>query len=161
MFRTISSGALVLLLAATFASAVAGAEQRPMKGTFSASPATVDQRCGPDALTIAFTIEGVATHLGRFTGSGSNCTEFDFFFDSAAIWDGLTIIEAADGSTLTLDATGLQEAPVDGVASYSHTDNVLGGTGRFANASGVLTISGLINFNTGSVTGTVQGWLSY
>ncbi|CAN5597244.1 hypothetical protein BH23CHL7_BH23CHL7_22260 [soil metagenome] len=161
MFRRISGGALALLLAATFALPAAAGQQRPMKGTFSGSPAAVDPRCGPDALTIAFTLQGVATHLGRFTGSGSNCTEFDFFLDSAAIWEGLTIIKAADGSTLTLDATGLQQAPVDGIASYSHTDNVLGGTGRFANATGVLTISGQINFNTGSVTGTVEGWLSY
>ena len=161
MFTRTSSGVLVLLLAATLALPAAAAVQRPMKGTFSGSPAAVEQRCGANALTIAFALEGVATHLGSFTGSGSNCTEFDFFVDSAAIWDGLTIIEAADGSTLTLDATGLQDAPVDGIASYSHTDNVLSGTGRFANATGVLVISGLINFNTGSVTGTVEGWLSY
>ena len=155
------TGVAALLLAGTMALPVAASEQRPMKGSFSGAPAGTEQRCGPNALTIAFTISGVATHLGKFTGTGSNCTEPDFFADEAAIWDGITVIEAADGSTLTLDATGLQQAPVNGVALYSHIDNVLSGTGRFANAAGVLTISGSIDFTTGAVSGTVEGWLSY
>lgn len=160
MVRTFA-GFLSLLLVAMLALPVAGAEQRPMKGSFSGSPAAVEQRCGANALTIAFTLEGVGTHLGRFTGSGSNCTEPDFFMDSAAIWDGVTVIEAADGSTITLSADGLQEAPVNGVAAYSHTDRVLGGTGRFADAEGELTVRGRIDFTTGTITGTVEGWLSY
>jgi hypothetical protein len=160
MTRTIA-GVIALLLAATLALPAAAGVQRPMKGSFSGAPAGTEQRCGPDALTIAFTLSGTATHLGKFTGSGSNCTEPDFFADEAAIWDGLTVIEAADGSTLTLDATGLQQAPVNGVALYSHTDNVLSGTGRFANAEGVLTVSGSIDFTTGTISGTVEGWLSY
>jgi hypothetical protein len=160
MVRTIT-GILALLLIAMLALPTAASEQRPMKGTFSGIPAGTEQRCGANALTIAFTLSGVATHLGKFTGSGSNCTEPDFFSDAVEIWDGITVIEAADGSTLTLDAVGMQQAPVDGVAAYSHTDTVLGGTGRFADAEGVLTVSGLIDFTTGTVSGTVEGWLSY
>ncbi len=48
-----------------------------------------------------------------------------------------------------------------GVASYTHTDTVIGGTGRFANAAGVLVLTGTIDFSTLAATGTVTGWLSY
>ncbi len=70
-------------------------------------------------------------------------------------------IRAADGSTLTLTAEGSQSAPVAGVASYTHTDTVVSGTDRFAEAAGVLVLTGTIDFSTFAVTGSVNGWLSY
>jgi hypothetical protein len=50
---------------------------------------------------------------------------------------------------------------VAGVASYTHTDTVVSGTGRFADAAGVLVLTGTIDFSTFGVTGSVYGWLSY
>jgi hypothetical protein len=38
---------------------------------------------------------------------------------------------------------------------------VTGGSGRLADATGVWSLSGTINFLTGEVEGTVDGWLSY
>lgn len=106
-------------------------------------------------------MSGVATHLGLFTGTGTNCTEYTLATEAVAIWDGIVTIRAADGSTLTLTAEGSQSAPVAGVASYADTDTVIGGTGRFADAAGVLILTGTIDFSTFAVTGTVSGWLSY
>lgn len=151
-----------LILVVALAAPVAASQQRPMAGTFTGAPTAElpEQRC-PGALTIGFVISGTATHLGHFGGTGTNCTEFTFTTEAVAIWDGVVVIEAADGSTLTLVAEGGQDAPVNGVASYSHVDTVVDGTGRFAGAEGVMTISGTIDFTTFQISGSVSGWLSY
>jgi len=154
------AGLVGLILVGALAAPMSASQQRPMEGTFTGAPALAEQRC-PDALTIGHEVAGTATHLGRFTGRGTNCTEFTFATESVAIWDGIVVIEAADGSTLLLTAEGRQEAPVDGVATYAHVDTVVGGTGRFADAEGVITVSGSIDFATFEITGSVSGWLSY
>ena len=154
------AGIAGLILVAALAAPIAASQQRPMEGTFTGAPALAEQRC-PGALTIGHEVSGTATHLGKFTGSGTNCTEFTFATESVAIWDGIVVIEAADGSTLILTAEGRQEAPVNGVATYAHVDTVVGGTGRFADAAGVITVSGSIDFATFEITGSISGWLSY
>lgn len=157
-----TAGIVAILLVGALAAPVAAAQQRPMEGTFSGAPLPElpEQRCA-GALTIGFAISGTATHLGQFAGTGTNCTEFTFTTEAVAIWDGIVIVEAADGSTLVLHSEGGQDEPVNGVATYSHVDTVVGGTGRFADAEGVMTVSGTINFTTFLVTGSISGWLSY
>ena len=154
------AGVVGLILVGALAAPTTASQQRPMEGTFTGAPALAEQRC-PDALTIGHEVSGTATHLGKFTGSGTNCTEFTFATESVAIWDGIVVIEAADGSTLLLTAEGRQEAPVNGVATYAHVDTIVGGTGRFADAAGVITVSGSIDFATFQITGSISGWLSY
>ena len=77
------------------------------------------------------------------------------------ILDGIATLSAADGSTLTTAFAGGQDAPVGGVATYSHDHRVIAGTGRFADADGQFTVTGTIDFGTFTVDGTVNGWLSY
>lgn len=161
MKRSILSAGLALAVALGTVLPAAAAEQRPFSGEFTGFGIQAVQRCGPAALTIGHEVSGVATHLGRFTGTGTNCTEFIFATEAVEIWDGIVTIEAADGSTLTLSAEGSQSVPVAGVASYTHTDTVVAGTGRFADAAGVLILTGTIDFSTFAVTGTVSGWLRY
>ena len=150
--------ALTLLIGAVLPASAT--EQRPFSGEFTGFGILAEQRC-PGALTIGHEVSGVATHLGRFTGSGTNCTEFTFATEAVAIWDGIITIRGADGSTLTMTSEGSQDAPEAGVASYTQTATVVDGTGRFADAIGVLVLTGTIDFNTFAVTGTVSGWLSY
>jgi hypothetical protein len=160
MRRIAASIGLALLLSVTLVLPVSAGDQRPVNGQFEGSGVEVAQRC-PDALTIGFAINGVLSHLGRMTGGGTNCTEFTLGTESVPIWDGIAIVTAADGSTLTLAYEGQQGAPTNGVATYSHEDTVIDGTGRFAGATGELTISGLIDFADLTVTGSVSGWISY
>jgi hypothetical protein len=160
MTRFIVSTGLALALALGAVVPVAATEQRPFLGEFTGSGVVAEQRC-PGALTIGHEVSGVATHLGRFTGAGTNCTEFTLATEAVAIWDGIITIRGADGSTLTMTSEGWQSAPVAGVASYTQTATVTAGTGRFANAAGVLVLTGTIDFSTFAVTGTVSGWLSY
>jgi hypothetical protein len=152
-------GAVTMAIA--FTSAVGAAQARPMTGHFTAAVAPAAQRCGPGALTIGFEIVGVASHLGALTGSGSNCTELTLATSAVEIWDGLATFTAADGSTLTTTSTGTQGAPALGVAAFTTTHVITGGTGRFDAASGVWTVSGTIDFVTGEIGGTVAGSLIY
>jgi hypothetical protein len=153
--------ALVLVLTATVVAPAAANEQRPMQGRFSAAAAPAAQRCGANALTLGFEITGVATHFGVLSGSGTNCTEFSLATSAVAIWDGELMLVAADGSTLMTVSNGTQGAPVAGVAVFVTTHTVTGGTGRFEGAAGVWTVSGTIDFTTGTINGQVSGWLSY
>lgn len=150
-----------LILAASLAAPAAAADQRPMTGQFTAQAAPATPRCGPDALTLGFEIEGVATHLGRLTGAGSNCTEFTLTTNAVAVWDGLATFVAADGSTLSTTSEGTQDAPVAGRAAFDITHTISGGTGRFGGAAGVWEVTGVIDFTTGVIAGRVAGWLSY
>ena len=163
MRRIAASIGLALLLSVALVLPVSAGDQRPVWGQFHGSGVDVAERC-PDALTIGFAIEGTLSHLGRMTGGGSNCTEFTLGTNAVPIWSGIAVVTAADGSTLSLAYEGQQGAPANGVASFYHSDTVVGGTGRFAGATGQLTIEGLINF-TGfpevTVSGTVSGWITY
>lgn len=150
-----------LLLAAALAAPVGAAGQRPMTGQFTAQAGPATPRCGPDALTLGFEIRGTASHLGSLTGTGSNCTEFTLATNAVAVWDGLATFVAADGSTLSSTSEGTQDAPVAGRAVFAITHTISGGTGRFAGATGVWLVTGVIDFTTGGVAGQVAGWVSY
>jgi hypothetical protein len=161
MRHPILAAAAALILALTLALPASAGVRRPMYGQFSGSAIGVDQRCGPGALTIGFAISGAMTHLGHVSGGGNNCTEFTLATDAVAIWDGLVILEAADGSTLRTTYEGGQGVPAAGVATFSHGHTVIGGSGRFQDAAGALTVSGQIDLTTLTVTGIVSGWVSY
>lgn len=151
---------LTLIVGAAVAAPVGAAEQRPMRGQFTAQAGPTEPRCGDD-LTLGFEIRGVASHLGVLIGTGSNCTEWTLATEAVAVWDGRATFVAADGSTLTSVSEGSQDAPVAGVAAFDITHTITGGTGRFAGAAGVWSVTGLIDFTTGGIVGQVDGWLSY
>ncbi len=157
--RFTAVAAIVVLLA--MAAPVAAAEARPASGRFTAQAAPAVQRCGSDALTLGFEIEGVATHLGTFTGSGSNCTEFTLATSAVAIWDGQATFTAADGSTLTTTSIGSQSAPIAGLAEFLVVHDITGGTGRFVGAAGQWTVTGVLDFTTGRLVVSMTGWMSY
>lgn len=150
-----------LLLTAALAGPIAANERRPMHGNYAVAVVPVEQRCGPGALAIGFEGVGIATHLGRMDGAGSNCTTFDLTTDAVAIWDGRATFVGADGSTLSLGYEGAQDAPVDGRATATSTFTVLSGTGRFEGATGTWTSTGVIDFATGQFRGSLSGWISY
>jgi hypothetical protein len=162
---TLSTTIAVALIMALALSVSAG-NQRPFKASFTATGVDVAQRCGANALTLGFAISGTATHTGRFTATGSNCTEFTLLTEAVDIWDGIIVLTAADGSTMTFSSMGSQDAPAGGTAVAHQTLTVESGTGRFADAEGVLDLIAIIDFTqiaNGIVTtsGTVSGWLSY
>lgn len=159
--RFVGSLGVVILLAAALTGPVAAAERRPMHGGYTVDVVPVEQRCGPNALTIGFEGVGIATHLGRLEGTGSNCTTFDLASDAVPIWDGRATFVAADGSSIDMTYEGTQSAPMDGSAVATSTFTVISGTGRFEGATGSWTSSGVIDFITGQFGGSFAGWISY
>ena len=159
--RTAGSLGAVMLLSAALAAPIAAGEQRPMNGHYTIYVVPVEQRCGPNALTIGFEGVGIATHLGRMEGTGSNCTSFNLTTEAVPIWDGLATFVAADGSSITMSYEGAQDAPVNGSATAANTFTVLSGTGRFERANGSWTSSEVIDFTTGIDVGAFSGWISY
>ena len=156
-----TSTVLALALVMAMGASVAAGEQRPMKGRYTISVVPVEQRCGPNALTIGFEGVGIATHLGRMEGTGSNCTSFNLTTDAVPIWDGLATFVAADGSSITMSYEGAQDAPVAGRATAANTFTVISGTGRFEGATGSWTSAEVIDFATGIDVGSFSGWISY
>ena len=135
---------------------------RPFTATvehFSVSLAA-EQRCGGD-LTLALTLTGTATHLGRFSAAGTHCTEPTLTVAAVPVYDGLATFTAADGSTLTVMYEGSQDMPASGVAVVRVEVEVLSGSGRFVGAAGEWTGSGSIDFATFSGEAVLSGWLSY
>lgn len=132
-----------------------------MHGRYTVAVVPVEQRCGPNALTIGFEGVGIATHLGRLEGNGSNCTTFDLATDAVPIWGGLATFVAADGSSVSTTYEGVQDTPVAGRAAVASTFTVVSGTGRFEGATGSWTSSGVIDFTTGQFGGSFSGWITY
>lgn len=160
--RTMTRAMLLAAIAAlVFGSSVVAGERRPMSGGFTIGVVPVEQRCGPNALTIGFSGAGLATHVGRMTGFGSNCTEFSLAGSAVGIWDGVATYVAADGSSITMSYEGTQQAPVAGAAQAVTVNTVVSGTGRFAGAEGSWTDTGTIDFTTGVYVGEISGWISY
>lgn len=150
--------ALVAMLA--MPGTTVAADQRPVRGEFTISLVAASHDCGAD-LPLAFAGDGIVSHLGRMTGSAMHCTEFGLLTESVAVWDGVALFVAADGSTITSNYSGRQDQPVDGVATVVTTHELVGGTGRFSAVDGGWTFTGVVDFNAGASSGTVAGWISY
>ncbi|MEZ4735842.1 MAG: hypothetical protein R3E79_52805 [Caldilineaceae bacterium] len=92
---------------------------------------------------------GNFTHIGKFQG----VVDLEA---STAVWT------AANGDTITNQTTSfvLGEEVTPGVFRYEQTLVITGGTGRFANATGSATATGLINVVTGAYDGVLTGTIS-
>jgi hypothetical protein len=106
----------LVCLVATSAQPQASKQARPFKATAIYTQAGYN-----------FQATGNATHLGKFVGKGS------FYVTSAGkLWVDATWT-AANGDTINLE---FPDWIIDS-ATFSHGEgNIIGGTGRFANASG-------------------------
>lgn len=113
---------------------VQAAEYVPLKGQFAGA--------GAD-------FSGTFTHMGKFQGVVDLAT-------STAVWT------AANGDTVTNQTTAfvLVEEVAPGVFRYEQTLVITGGTGRFANATGSATATGLIDVTTGAYDGKLLGTIS-
>lgn len=122
-------------------------------------------------------IEGTATYLGRFSGTGSTCITSQVAPDSnppftpkgpgpyatAEFTNPLWTLTAANGDELRLEG-------YDSVAVISLTDNslkgagrmrVVGGTGRFEGATGDAAVSGLNDDGVGPDDFSGRGWIRF
>lgn len=158
--RALPALMLVVVLLLSLALPAMAATTRPFRGSFQGVAGFAEPRCGSD-VTLGFAAIGTATHLGRIEGQASNCSDASFPVAAVDVRDGVVTFVAADGSTVTAEYEGVQQAPVNGVAAYSLTMTVVGGTGRFEGASGNWAVNGLLDFIHLTITGAFDGWIAY
>jgi hypothetical protein len=127
--------ALVLVLAAlspASALAKAGGTDRPVKGTaLGAVTATIP------ALHLTADASGVSSHLGKYTGHFEGNGEI---VGGRTLGEGTFTLVAANGDELTGTFTLNGALPSGEVHSLTVVLTITGGTGRFADARGTITI---------------------
>ena len=82
-------------------------------------------------------VSGQATVLGAFTGVQSECVNL-----SNGSYAGTATFTTSTGDTLLTSYTGQTAPLVDGTVFFVETHQVTSGTGRFAAATGTLTVIG-------------------
>jgi hypothetical protein len=120
---------------------------------------TFDGRCSvPSDVVNRFSLEGQATHLGRLTALVEHCVQLDFQTGLGTITDGRITYLAANGDELRSHHEGASEET--GTGSVSHHQYV-GGTGRFAGASGEATSHTVCDRSAGTCVFSLEGVLRY
>lgn len=130
----------------------------PFQGSFTLQSHSVFEP--PITLVITGTEEGTATHLGRFTA-----TSEDRVNTTNNTASGTFNFTAANGDQLWTTTVGTENEFVPpNVSKVTAAATIVGGTGRFAGASGHLTIriTQTIDFATNSATGPgkIEGQLN-
>ena len=169
MKRLLPAAVLLVALAAFGVSAAAadtGGTNRPFEGTIAGSATfPLDATCPFTGRRTWSAASGTASHLGFVTMISNHCTPL-----ANAITGGQMTLVAANGDELHLTYSGTCSAPPFppvGEALTCSTDNVIvGGTGRFADATGEAEITAHVtNAGFGApewpATWTWHGTLSY
>ncbi|HEY6654244.1 MAG TPA: hypothetical protein VI028_08970 [Solirubrobacterales bacterium] len=133
--RAIITASLVLALAALVpasALAKAGGTDRPVKGT------TLGEiTAAVPALDITTDVSGVMTHLGKYTSHFEGTAEI---VGGRTLGEGTFTTVAANGDELTGTFTLNGALPTGQVHTATVVLTITGGTGRFADASGTVTV---------------------
>jgi hypothetical protein len=130
----------------------------PFEGSFTRqSHATFEP---PITLVITGTEAGRATHLGRFTATSEDRVD-----TTIPAGTGTFNFTASNGDELWTATVGVSnESPAPSISNVTLAATIVGGTGRFADATGTLTIrfTETIDFATNSATGsgTIEGQLN-
>jgi hypothetical protein len=122
----------VSALSATTALAKAGGTNRPVKGT-----ALGEVTVPIPSLHLTADASGVLTHLGKYTGHFEGSAEI---VGGRTLGEGTVTLVAANGDELTGTFTLNGALPSGEVHSLTVVLTITGGTGRFADASGTITI---------------------
>lgn len=133
----------------------------PFRGTFTGQSAAVfdcPPTCPPTSFTATGLYEGTATHLGRFTASFTEVVDI-----ASATATGTIDFVAANGDVLHTTTAGSEDGfTPPNISTVSSLATITGGTGRFAGASGTITVrfTQVIDFAAGTaevVSGSLDG----
>ena len=141
---------LNVLVHPTLAAKQAGTRELLLKGSVQA---TETQQVVFPLNHVSLTGSGNATQLGKFTYS----MQAELHIPTLTSPATATFV-AADGSSLFAEGSG-QGTPTGtpGIISIVETLTITGGTGRFADASGDITVQRLVNRATLTSSGTIKG----
>src|SRR5262249_6602706 len=153
-FSTTAGLALAIVVVLGLVGPVAAGEQVPFKGSLEGDVT----RGAVDFPFVDVLVEGTGngTHLGKFTFVFPHTVHIPT--RTAA---GTYYLVAANGDTLTADATGLA-TPIAGTAilHIEETLTIPGGTGQFAGATGSVTVERLYDTVAGMTIGSFEGTIS-
>ncbi len=156
MHKTISAAAAaaVLTLATpTLAAASGGCStviEGSDRGTFITTPRDDTHVVTEDHAT------GHARHVGHYTLDASEVIDLA----TLEVSEGTYTITSASGA-VTGEYAGSAAATADpNVITYHVTGPVLGGSGRFSQATGWLTFDGVANLATGQLCDHLTGWIA-
>ncbi len=96
------------------------------------------------------------THLGKTQFYGEQDINF-----AAGMQSGWRRLTAANGDELHVTHVGTSAATAPGRVSFVAEMTIVGGTGRFAEATGRARGIGVANLTTNSTSVTVDGWIKY
>jgi hypothetical protein len=141
--------------AAPGTSALSHGTALPFEGSFA-----IDTRgstdcpptCPPTTLYVRGTVEGTASHLGRFTAVMENVVAL-----ATGSATGTFTLTSADGDRLLATTVGHEESfQPPNLSTVVGTATITGGTGRFDGASGTFHYrhTGAIDFVRGTATGS-------
>jgi hypothetical protein len=153
-----------LAMAAMFFVTALGYSKNPDKGILlegflQGTETDVLQGSPPDSIAVDGNIPGLATHLSEFTYSYRVLVNIQ---EGSATGTGELI--AANGDRVFLSITGQGEpigTDVPNLNSILEIDSITGGTGRFAGATGGVTVRRLIDLATGFTSGSIHGTISF
>ena len=167
-FAALSVASMLVLAVAVPAGA--NSTDRPFNGVLVGEGIAVpDASCPTTGLRTVMWATGEVTHLGKATTTMTHCTPpiAPPGGPPALIVDGVQTIVAANGDTLetTYSAEVVPFEPVDGVTMTGPGQHVIiGGTGRFADASGEFAsmMHGVVHFTTPmELSWTLDGEIAY
>ncbi len=95
-------------------------------------------------------------HLGRSEFSGVQVIDF-----AAGTQSGERTFTAANGDVLRATHEGTSAVTGPGRVSFTATLTFVGGTGRFAHATGQATARGSASLATSTASFTLDGWIAY
>lgn len=156
-------GALMAFVV-TSANADTGGTDRPFTGTLAGSATfPLDSTCPFTGRRTWSEASGTASHLGLVTMVSNHCTP-----PADVITGGQITLVAANGDELHMTYSGTLGPlpPVGGVITVHSHNVIVGGTGRFADATGEADFTALVTFAGFGVpvwpaTWTWDGTLSY
>jgi hypothetical protein len=132
---------------------------------------TFEDRCSvPSVIFETIELTGNLAHLGAVNIEGSACLQFDFLAGELDFSDAEATFTAANGDQLWAVVTQIDSTEVDGWVEAEILDEFIGGTGRFANASGSMTYTARFPVPfaedpyapwTGAISGTYLGQIHY
>lgn len=152
---------------------------RPMRIVGTITFVGTYEPVAPCLVHLRSVLSGRATHLGRFDGYGSTCLQIDpatavpdpappFVpagpppYITAPFSNPLWVLRAANGDELWLATTeAVAVLSVDGSVRAEGTHVILGGTGRFAGATGLLASVGENADGRGPDDLRSEGWIRF
>jgi hypothetical protein len=136
---------------------------------FPLERSTFEGRCSvPSDWVTTIDSVGTAAHLGKVSMTQSHCTQIDITspLNPAVIMDGRVTVVAPNGDELWMTYTGSfiftpTTGPDVGISNITYAMTIVGGTGRFAHASGSADGTAVDYFPDGPNTADFSGVIWY